>query len=112
MVGLTVGAKDSLAHRLRVSTADAAGVAKPRPLGNATVETRLRFGDTAAADLAPVALQAGIEDAVQGIVRLSLPADHALKPGVYFWEADLLQAGERITIGAGQLAVLPTLFES
>ena len=108
MIDLAVGAKDSLAHRLRVSTVDNRGVAKPRPLGNATVETRLRFGDTAAADLAPVALQADIEDAVQGIVRLSLPADPHL-PGATTRSRPAC-AGDRETIGEGRMTVRPSLF--
>lgn len=101
---------DNLSTVVRVSDVDINGVARPRPLGGATLRARVRYGNDPQSDLAPDNLRAVVEDPAQGIVLVSLPMDHLLPAGFYYYEIDLAQGTGNETILHGRLTIEPTLF--
>lgn len=99
---------DSLALAVRVLDV-AGGVATPRQLGGATLAARVRWGAARLSDAAPDNLRAAVTDAAKGLLAVSLPADHALPPGVFRYEVDLRQGTNAETILAGALTISDTL---
>ena len=90
---------------------DADGTAIPRSLGGATVEAVIRLGPTALSDPAPDNFRATITQASQGVATISLPRDHALPAGAFYYEVDVQYADNaRETVLAGSLTVRPSLF--
>ena len=99
---------DSLSVPSRVSDVEG-GVARPRMLGGATLTARVRFGASPRSKVAPDNLRAVVEDATNGIVRVTLPKDHLLPAATYHYEVDLAQGTSNETIMAGRLTINPTL---
>ena len=102
---------DSLTAYARVSDVDLNGIARPRSLANATLTARVRYGNTPDSDVAPDNLRAVVDNAEQGIVRVTLPHDHTLPARVYFYEVDLAIGGTNETIMRGRLTITATLIE-
>ena len=100
---------DSLTIRARVSTV-VGGLARPRPLGGATLRAAVRDGDSPDADVSADNLRVSVDNAAEGIVLVSLPKTHMLASGVYAYEVDLaMGAASNETILSGMLTILPTI---
>ena len=111
MVDYTAHEQDSFQRYIRVLSADTNGVATPRSLVGARLMSIIRKGPDKQSDPAPANFQVVLDNAATGVVELTLPAGHALKAGTLWYEVDAILAdGERLTIGAGKLVVVPTIF--
>ena len=87
------------------------GVATLRDLSGVTLAAAVRYGPTSEADLAPAPnLVAAVTDAEHGTLELSLPVNHALDAGDFYYEIDQIKGANRTTLLSGPLAIKPSLF--
>ena len=99
---------DSLRIRARVSDV-VNGVATPRALGGAVLRSMIRHGDLFQSNEAPDNFRVSVDNAVEGIVLVSLPRTHLLPAGRYGYEVDLAMGTSNETILRGTLTIKPTL---
>ena len=74
-------------------------------LGGTTITAVVKEGPTAEADDAPVQFVATITNAARGLAQIAMAQTGSLPEGTYYYEVDVVQAGEREGLLYGQINV-------
>ena len=80
---------DSFRAALQVMDVDGRGVARGRDVTGATFTATIRRGPTRQADLSGGNFAVAVTDAAEGLVELTLPSNHLLRPGTHWYEVDM-----------------------